>query len=224
MFFWWFSLLIYKHSSFIPSTLNFGEVESNIENSQFQENDKNDYFQKYNTSQNRKSPIKQKSYDYSSQIFENLSSTIVIDNNYEFNSIYDSNFTNPQLPEEQNYLFIVRKEFIFENVTFLIDSSFNQKCGAIKVESSDEVIIRNCRFIGCGVSNNEGNAILLATKKESSINNKEDRKFGTLIDDCQFIECYFNDKSGITILANESNYFCIQNSTFVGCSGGIEDI
>lgn len=69
-------------------------------------------------------------------------------------------------------------------MTFLIDSSFIQKCGAIKVESSDEVIIRNCRFIGCGVSENDGNAILLAMKKESLINNKEEKKSGTLIDDC----------------------------------------
>ena len=124
-------------------------------------------------------------FDYSQNTFENLNTTVIINESYEYDAINNSQFTDPVLPKEQDYLFVVQKEFTFENVQFSFSSASN-KIGAIKIDSSEPVVIRNCVFNGCSTIN--GNAISI-TRHKSKIKIKEEDNEDTdnIIEDNQFI-------------------------------------
>lgn len=107
--------------------------------------------------------------DYSNGFYENLQESIYINDNYQFSDITNSQFVNFEPSENQEeFLFIVQKEFIFYNVKFMFNKDSKTKYGAIKVECKSDVIIQNCEFIHC----NGKNTIFFASTPK--ILNKDD--------------------------------------------------
>lgn len=112
-------------------------------------------------------------HHYSNNKFERINNSIIINENYDEDEIYDSHFSDPSLPNDQDYLFIVQKKMTFENIQFNFTSAASNNIGAINIEYDGEVNIRNCTFIGCSSKNAKCSTIYISSSPQR-INTKEE--------------------------------------------------
>ncbi|KAK8837679.1 hypothetical protein M9Y10_036214 [Tritrichomonas musculus] len=159
--------------------------------------------QKSVTSTKGKKTIK----DYSNSEFSGKFSTIHINQDYNHDEVTNSVFTDCSLPDGEEYLFSVKKDFNFDNVDF---SFSNSKIGAIKVEHGGKITIRNCVFRRCSVQNGIGNAIYISRGKGKSA--KEDTEFS---DDAAIVENNLFDQcgSGGYVSSVDSDIIIYRNNT-----------
>lgn len=77
-----------------------------------------------------------------------------VNNSYPLYGINDTNFVVNDLPIDDDYLFIVEKQFYFNNVSFTCPDAL---MSAIKGNHSNKVTIKQCEFNACSVKNKDGN-------------------------------------------------------------------
>ena len=92
--------------------------------------------------------------DYSNTEMEGDMNTFHVNESFVSDSISDTRFIDYSLPKDDDYLFIVEKEFSFKNITFECTQS---KISAIKTNLSSLVLIDKCVFNSCSVKNENGN-------------------------------------------------------------------
>lgn len=92
--------------------------------------------------------------DHSNSEMKGDISTFHVNESYVMEEITDTRFIDYKLPKDDDYLFIVEKEFAFKNITF---SCTQSKISAIKTSLSSTVVIDKCMFNSCSVKNENGN-------------------------------------------------------------------
>lgn len=171
--------------------------------------------------------------DYSN-IDQDDFSTQYVNNSFPLNGVNDTNFIVNDLPNDNDYLFVVERQFYFRNVSFSCpDSSMS----AIKSNHSNHVTVENCQFNSCSVKNSIGNggAIIslncVLTCSNSDFSNckskvngggggifvhlKEDINEPLIIDKCNFNHCSATFGGALYLFSNKaSNKITIQNCVF----------
>lgn len=161
--------------------------------------------------------------------------TQYVNNSYPFRGLEDKSLVVYDLPVDNDYLFIVEKQFYFHNVSFTCPDAL---MSAIKGNNSNQVIVKSCKFNSCSVKSaiGSGGAILsinCVLKCESSqfvnCRSKENGGGGGIsivlnqninedvtISKCKFSECSATFGGALYLYSNvDSNTIVIQKSTFL---------
>lgn len=91
--------------------------------------------------------------DFSGDNTQDDFTTQLVNNNYPLNGIEDTHFVINDLPNDNDYLFIVEKKFYFNNVSFICPDAL---MSAIKGNHSSQVTVKHCKFNSCSIKSDIG--------------------------------------------------------------------
>ncbi|KAK8844287.1 hypothetical protein M9Y10_024498 [Tritrichomonas musculus] len=109
---------------------------------------------------------------------------IYVNDSTTSNKISNSRFIDCKIPEGEDYLFVVQKQYSFENVEFSFE---NSQIGAIKIISSESITIRNCAFYKCSSKGQMSTAITIIGNRQSK--NVKEVQPEVFIEDLNLTEC-----------------------------------